>query len=52
MSELDRIWNSNTPALLAAEIIADAQKKAATKDAASKRAAERQQEKSLSKKHS
>lgn len=38
MSELDRIWNSNTPALLAAEIIADAQKKAAAKDAASKRA--------------
>jgi hypothetical protein len=30
MSELDRIWNSNTPALLAADIIADARKKAET----------------------
>jgi hypothetical protein len=48
MSELDRIWNSNTPALLAAEIIADARKKAETHEKAKARAAEKQRQKNRS----
>ena len=52
MSNLDIVWNNSTPATLAAQIVADCIAQADRKEAARKRAAERQQEKSLGKKHS
>jgi hypothetical protein len=52
MSNLDIVWNSSTPAALAAQIVANCVAQAKRKEAARKRAAERQQEESLGKKHS
>ena len=52
MSNLDIVWNNSTPAALAALIVAECVAQAERKEAARKRAAERQQEKSLGKKHS
>jgi hypothetical protein len=51
-SNLDIVWNSSTPATLAAQIVADCVAQAERKEAARKRAAERQQEKLRGKKQS
>jgi hypothetical protein len=45
MSNLDIVWNSSTPGALAAQIVADCVAQSERKEAARKRAADRQREK-------
>ena len=52
MSNLDIVWNNSTPAALAAKIVANCVVQAERKEAARKRAADRQREKLHGKKQS